>query len=171
MLAAPDVTVYLVEGEKDADRLVSALLYLGLPTSGAGKWKLAHSEFLRGRRVVILPDNDEAGRDHAKKANKSLRDIAAEVRIVAFQLPEKGDVSDWLDAGGSVQELVRMHSDAAPATPSGEEEEDEGRKPGQTDLLVVRQGTLPPAARQERRHLPCHRHTGEGTQDGCTSVS
>lgn len=137
LLAAPDAIVYLVEGEKDADRLASLGLVATTNVGGAGKWKLAHSEFLRGRRVVILPDNDEAGRDHAKRANKSLRDVAAEVRIVALpDLPEKGDVSDWLDAGGSVQELVRMHSDAAPAAPSGEEEEDEGRKPSQTDLLV-----------------------------------
>lgn len=137
LLAAADATVYLVEGEKDADRLASLGLVATTNVGGAGKWKVAHSQFLRGRRVVILPDNDEAGRDHAKKAAKTLGGVALDVRIVSLpDLPKKGDVSDWLDAGGTVEELVRLHSEAAPTAPAAEEVDDEGRKPSQTDLLV-----------------------------------
>lgn len=136
LLAAPDAVVYLVEGEKDADRLASLGLVATTNVGGAGKWSPAHSEFLRGRRVVILPDNDEAGREHAKKAIKTLRGIASEVCVITLpDLPEKGDVADWLDAGGTVEGLVLLHSNAAPTAP-GDDEDDEGRKPSQTDLLV-----------------------------------
>ncbi len=141
LLAAPDAVVYLVEGEKDADRLASLGLVTTCNAGGAGKWRKEHSEFLRGRNVVILPDNDQAGQLHAVKVAKTLRGIAADVRIVTLPgLDEKGDVSDWLDAGGTVEELALMHSTAAPAAPAapaGEEDDDgEGRKPSQTDLLV-----------------------------------
>lgn len=138
LLAAPDAVVYLVEGEKDADRLASLGLVATTNAGGAGKWKVSHSEFLRGRSVVILPDNDTPGRAHAQQSLKNLRGIAADVRIVKLPgLPDKGDVSDWLDAGGTVEELVDMHASAAPTAPAGEDDDDgEGRKPSQTDLLV-----------------------------------
>ena len=62
----PDVlraeTVFCVEGEKDADRLMSAGLVA--PTcnpGGAGKWFPSYSESLKGKNVRILPDNDEPG--------------------------------------------------------------------------------------------------------------
>jgi len=50
--------VYLVEGEKDVD----ALWRLGLPATcnpmGGGKWRDQYNPHLKGKRVVILPDND-----------------------------------------------------------------------------------------------------------------
>jgi 5S rRNA maturation endonuclease (ribonuclease M5) len=67
LAAAPDAVVYLVEGEKDADRLASLGLVATCNAGGAGKWRKEHSEFLRGRHVVVLPDNDDAGREHARK--------------------------------------------------------------------------------------------------------
>lgn len=138
LLAAPNTVVYLVEGEKDVDRLASLGLVATCNAGGAGKWRKEHSMFLRGRSVVILPDNDQAGQLHAVKVAKTLRGIAADVRIVTLPgLPDKGDVSDWLDADGTVEGLALMHSTAAPAAPAGEEDDDgEGRKPSQTDLLV-----------------------------------
>ena len=136
LLAAPDAVVYLVEGEKDADRLTSLGLVATCNAGGAGKWRAEHSEFLRGRHVVILPDNDDAGRKHANKAVKELRGIAADVRVIALpDLPEKGDVSDWLDAGGGITALEAMLQEASVATAEPGEEESE-KKPSQTDLLV-----------------------------------
>ena len=136
LLAAPDAVVYLVEGEKDADRLASMGLVATCNAGGAGKWTAAHSEFLRGRNVVILPDNDGAGVEHAKKATKTLRGIVASVRTITLpDLAEKGDVSDWLDAGGTVEGLALLHSEAPPTAPAGDDDDKE-RKPSQTDLLV-----------------------------------
>jgi len=135
-VAAPDAVVYLVEGEKDADRLASLGLVATCNAGGAGKWRKEHSEFLRGRHVVVLPDNDDAGREHARKAVKALRGIATDVRVVELpDLPEKGDVSDWLDAGGSVAALEDMLKEAPAANAEPGEDEPE-KKPSQTDLLV-----------------------------------
>ena len=138
LLASLDAVVHLTEGEKDADRLAEMGLVATTNAGGAGKWRKEHSEFLRGRSVVILPDNDQAGQLHAQKVAKTLRGIASDVRIVTLHgLPDKGDVSDWLDAGGTVEELALMRGSAAPTAQAGEEDDDgEGRKPSQTDLLV-----------------------------------
>jgi hypothetical protein len=108
--ADPARTVYVVEGEKDADRLASIGLVATTNAMGAGKWRDEYAEHFRGRHVVILPDNDQVGRDHAEAVCRSLLGIAASVRVVELpDVPEKGDVSDWLDAGGHrprLEELV-----------------------------------------------------------------
>jgi putative DNA primase/helicase len=68
-----------------------------------------YNEYLRGRHVVVLPDNDGPGRKHAEQVAAATHGTAASVRIVELPgLPEKGDVSDWLDAGGSADELIRL---------------------------------------------------------------
>ena len=147
LLAAPEELVFIVEGEKDADRLASMGLVSTCNAGGAGKWKKEHSRFLKGRRVVILPDNDGTGDLHAKAVKKSLRGIAKQVRIVELPgLELKGDVSDWLDAGGTLEALQELleeagsaHAGAPDAAPAGADdsaEDAEGRKPSQTDLLV-----------------------------------
>ena len=58
--------VYLVKGEKDCDTLFSHGLTATCNDSGAGNWKPEFNEFLKGRDVVILEDNDEKGRKHGK---------------------------------------------------------------------------------------------------------
>jgi hypothetical protein len=63
-------------------------------SGGAGKWRDEHSETLRGARVVILPYNDDPGRQHAQKVAQHLQGVAAEVRVLELRgLPEKGDVA------------------------------------------------------------------------------
>lgn len=102
-------TVFVVEGEKDAD----GLRRLGFPAScnpeGAGKWRDAYNQCLAGKRVVILPDNDEPGEQHALHVAGSLLSVAAAVKIVRLSgLPPKGDVSDWLNAGHTREELAEI---------------------------------------------------------------
>jgi AAA domain len=107
-------TVFVVEGEKDADA-VSALGFVATTNpGGAGKWSDHYSETLVGAEVVILPDNDESGRRHALAVAKSLHGKAANVRVLCLPgLPEKGDVSDWIRAGGAAEQLVSLAA-AAP---------------------------------------------------------
>jgi putative DNA primase/helicase len=107
LAADPAELVFIVEGEKDADRLASLGFVATTNAGGAGKWRGEFGEFLRGKRVVIIPDNDGPGREHATKVARSLRVVAASVRVLELpNLPPKGDVSDWLDAGGLVDELL-----------------------------------------------------------------
>jgi hypothetical protein len=114
LTADPSQTVFIVEGEKDADRLADLGLVATTNAGGAGKWRDEFSEFLRGRHIVIIPDKDTPGREHAKKVARSLQGVAASVRVLELpNLPPKGDVSDWLDAGGVVDELLVL-AEAAP---------------------------------------------------------
>lgn len=100
--------VYIVEGEKDADRLTSLGLIATTNVAGAGKWTDELSMHLKDRDVVILPDNDEPGEDHAKKVEQSLNGIAKSVKIVRLPgLPPKGDVSDFLNKGKTLQDLLK----------------------------------------------------------------
>lgn len=113
--ADPKSPVVVCEGEKDADRLRKLGLTATCNPGGAGKWLKEYTASLKDRRVVILPDNDQAGRDHAQLVARHLNGTAAAIKIVELPgLPNKGDVSDWLDAGGDVGQL-REAIKAAPA--------------------------------------------------------
>jgi putative DNA primase/helicase len=104
-----DRRIFIVEGEKDVDTLAE----LGYPATtnvgGAGNWKDSYSAYLKNADVVILPDNDEPGKRHAEKVAASL--LAAGVRVRVLELPnlaEKGDVTDWLNAGNTLEALEEM---------------------------------------------------------------
>jgi putative DNA primase/helicase len=110
----PSVTVWVPEGEKDCDRLASVGLVATCNAMGAGKWRKAHAEPLKGRTVVVLPDNDDPGRVHAQQVAASCKAAGASVKILELPgLPDKGDVSDWLDAGHTSDELIAL-AEAAP---------------------------------------------------------
>jgi AAA domain len=97
LLKFPDATVFICEGEKDADRVAS----LGhcATTVAHGKWTDDCVQALVGRDVIILQDNDKGGRTKALEAAQALHGTATSIRIVPLpDLPNKGDVSDWLDA-------------------------------------------------------------------------
>jgi putative DNA primase/helicase len=102
-------TVVIVEGEKDVDRLWS----LGIPATcnngGALKWKQPQTAALRSagcQRVIILPDNDDPGREHAERVAVLCKKAGMSVSVCELPgLGPHGDVSDWLDAGHSVDDL------------------------------------------------------------------
>ncbi len=120
LLADPSRPVFVVEGEKDCDNLASIGITATCNVGGAGKWKPEYSEHLRGRSVVILPDNDEPGGKHAQQVAASLHGIAASVKIVELpRLPDKGDVSDWIAAGGTADDLANLAKLAHEWTPAG----------------------------------------------------
>lgn len=110
ILEAPaDAVVFIAEGERDVDALTSLGAYATTNAGGAGNWEPHLSESLRGRKVVILPDNDKAGETHATKVKAALEGIAASVKIVRLPgLREKGDVSDWIGEGGTLAQLVSL---------------------------------------------------------------
>jgi hypothetical protein len=92
-----DATIFITEGEKDADRLWS--IDLCATTVASGKWTEDCVQALAGRHVLILADNDTAGERKALEAATLLHGVADTVRVI--RLPGLGageDVSDWLDA-------------------------------------------------------------------------
>ena len=105
--------VYVVEGEKDADALTAEGLVATTSPMGAGKWRSEYAEALAGAQVVILPDNDEAGRKHGEDVSSALRAVGADFTVLALPgLPDKGDVSDWLRTGGTAA-LLELLADQA----------------------------------------------------------
>lgn len=98
--------VFLVEGEKDADALAAWGHVATTVSGGAKNWRPRHASVLAGATVVILPDNDDAGRSYAQQAAADLVAAGCTVRVVPLpDLPPKGDVSDWLAAGGDFDDL------------------------------------------------------------------
>lgn len=121
LLARADETIFLVEGEKDADNLAALGLLATCNAGGANKWHASLSQHFRGRNVVVLPDNDDAGRAHAQLVAGKLHGIAASVRVLALpNLPHKGDVSDWLEAGHGADELRAMAERATMPVPAND---------------------------------------------------
>lgn len=113
-------TVYVVEGEKDADALVALGFSATTNAMGAGKWRDEYAAMLAGADVVVLPDNDDPGRAHAEKVAATLTEKGARVRIVALpDLPAKGDVSDWLARGNGAAQLEGVVQSAAPWNAAG----------------------------------------------------
>jgi hypothetical protein len=87
--------VWIVEGEKDCDTLAGLGFTATTNSGGAGKWRDEYTDALRGKPVVIVPDNDAPGLKHGNFVARSLHGIAASVRVV--RLPETAkDVSDFV---------------------------------------------------------------------------
>jgi hypothetical protein len=108
-------TVWVVEGEKDADNLIARGLVATCNVGGAGKWRRAYARWLVDKHVFIVPDNDAPGRQHAMEVAAATFEGAASCKVVELPgLPEKGDVSDWFQQGHGLDELLKLAHDARP---------------------------------------------------------
>ena len=148
--ADPSAVVFVVEGEKDAENLSRLGEVATTNPEGSSNSKLWDTapfrEPLRGRDVVILPDNDEPGRKHAERVARAIQGHARSVKVLNLPaLPAKGDVSDWMDAGGTQAKLRDMVAATKPWKPpakteghAGDSTEGEDReRPTQARLLVA----------------------------------
>src|SRR5688500_5192699 len=105
-------TVFVVEGEKDANRLWN----IGIPATcnagGAGKWGATEAKALAAAcvtRVIIIPDNDEPGHKHAQEVAAKCKKAGLAVSVIDLPgVGHHGDVSDWLDAGGTKEGLMAL---------------------------------------------------------------
>jgi hypothetical protein len=111
-LAGRDAVV-ICEGEKDADALWNVRIPATTNVSGAGKWREEYVAQLTAagvKRVRIIPDNDDPGRQHADEVVRSCLAAGIDARIVTLpSLPPKADVSDFLAAHPvtALHELLR----------------------------------------------------------------
>ncbi len=97
--ADKDCSVFIPEGEKDVDNLYQLGFVATCNPSGAGKWSILDDDCaLYNRKIIILPDNDKPGRDHAQDVAQRLSDLCGEIRILELPNLSKGqDVSDWIN--------------------------------------------------------------------------
>jgi hypothetical protein len=133
--------VFIPEGERDVETLRAFNFTATTNVGGAGKWKPEYSEFLRGRHVVLLPDNDTPGRAHVAQVAAALTGIAASVRVLTLPgLPEKGDVSDWFRVDGNAYRLLALANDtpSSAAVPSSRYDLDAGKKERQERIELGR---------------------------------
>lgn len=109
LAANPAHPVLMPEGEKDVERLRALGLVATTNPCGARSWEPHMSEWLRGRQVVILEDNDADGEWRGARLEHELKDVAFTVRRLGFPQMEPGaDISDWLDAGGTRDRLMQQ---------------------------------------------------------------
>ncbi len=164
--------VLLVEGEKDADKLFEIGLVATTNPGGASKWdglqkKHNIGEPLRGKDVVIIPDNDPEGREDAQMKAQCLQGVAKTIKILTLPgLLQKGDVSDYIqkqnDTDKANERLCQMIEGCEPWKPETSTEGPEPQPPEERltihsvqDLLetefkyvtpIISEGILPQGA-------------------------
>jgi putative DNA primase/helicase len=116
---------------------------------GAKKWKDTYNELLQGKHVVLIPDNDQEGREHMAQVGASLNGVAASLKLLELpDLPSKGDVSDWLvkfpDQESAAERLSMMIEGADPYEPP---------KQASIEDAVLDAGTLVRIEMQEKRTI------------------
>ncbi len=117
LASAPPGAVVVVEGEKGADALNRrGVLAVGTVTGAAGTPDLNALTVLLPHRVILWPDNDDAGRQHMARVAGSLLAMGhRDVRTVEWpDAPDKGDAADFT---GSDDELKALLAAARPYEP------------------------------------------------------
>jgi len=119
--------VYIVEGEKD----VLTLKKLGqaavsLADGAKSKWHKEYRDYFKGKEIVLLPDNDEPGRNYAAMLSDKLVSIAESVKVVDLakiwpDMPEHADISDYVAAFGreSFENVLTLAKNTPTRTAAG----------------------------------------------------
>ena len=113
-------TVHVCEGIPDA-----LTLYPHLPAGhvvvtnlcGASVAENVRRDIFKGKIVNVWPDQDEVGEKGREKFAKSIQHIASEVRIVPIPMPVGAvgkDIRDFLNAGGTFEQLTKAADIVAP---------------------------------------------------------
>lgn len=88
--------VLIVEGEKDADTAKEMGFTATTSPMGAKKWRDEYTSYLQGKSVVLIPDNDNEGREHMAQIGAAIRDTVKSLKWLDLpDVPSKGDLSDW----------------------------------------------------------------------------
>jgi hypothetical protein len=128
--------VLVTEGEKAAD--AARTLGFTATTSAGGAQVASKADWrpLAGKEVCIFPDNNAPGRKYAETVVGILSKLkpAPVVRVVELpDLPEGGDIVDWIDAHGEAAEPEGMRAEIEALAQSVEP-----WRPGDADDLAFR---------------------------------
>ena len=116
ILSQAQKAIFIVEGEKDADKLTEMGFLATCNSGGAGNWNKALNEYFEGRDVVMIPDQDTAGEKHLQTVLHNLQDLAKAIKVVNLPVKDKEDLSDWVQQGGNATQLKILVKDAALVT-------------------------------------------------------
>ena len=115
--------IFICEGEKDVETLRAWGCVATTNSGGATNWNEAMAAELAGMDVVVLLDNDQAGRDRGQKIALTLRKLARSLKTLSWPdhratCPAGGDVTDWRDQdGGDADRLFTIIDRLPPWTP------------------------------------------------------
>jgi Protein of unknown function (DUF3987) len=153
LAAAPGEPIWICEGEKDCDNVAALGLIATTNAGGAGKWQPELAQYFKGKELVyVVEDNDDAGRAHSEKIQKALAEIVPAIAVVSFpELPDKGDVSDWLKQGGNKQLLLARAEQAQKRTATSDNTIEPINLWGQFDPPPLPSGLLPEVIEQFAR--------------------
>ena len=105
--------VYFVEGEKDADNLIK--LGFTATTVYSKKWFESYTKQLTGSKIVFIGDTGEAGEQFKQFIWDNVKNIVKAFKVVNLpgleQLGNNKDVTDWLEAGHTKEELIEAIKD------------------------------------------------------------
>jgi putative DNA primase/helicase len=109
--------IWLLNGEKAVDRAVAEWKVVAtcLP-NGEAHWRDEYAKHFAGAEVVyVVTDNDPTGQEHGRFIGGQLARAGLTTRIVALpDLPPKGDLWDFIEAGGTY-EVALIDALASPA--------------------------------------------------------
>jgi 5S rRNA maturation endonuclease (ribonuclease M5) len=127
--------VCICEGEKDCDNVMELSLcdayggeVVAVTSGGADSWEDQLADDLRQKKVVLMPDDDAAGKRFAAEVAESLDSRKVEHRTVTFTDFGAKDVSDFLRNGGTVGQLAQRigadwaRTSGAPSLVEGEDQ-------------------------------------------------
>ena len=74
--------VFIVEGEKDVHTLEGLGLIATTCAGGSNSWKEEYNIYFKDKEVIIIPDNDDAGRQFGKTVARGIFPYAKTVKII-----------------------------------------------------------------------------------------
>jgi putative DNA primase/helicase len=82
---------------------------------GRNQWKLpSFAKAMKDKNVVLVPDHDQAGEEYIATVAASIVNVVKSLKIARLPgLPPKGDIEQWLAAGGTRDQLLAL-VEAAP---------------------------------------------------------
>ena len=115
-------TVYHLEGPKDVETARKKLGVVATTSGSTSSWRPEFRAHYTGADVVVIPDNDAPGRKYAETVAQDILQVAKSVKVVHLpDLPEGGDLTDWLESGHTPEEFFTVVEETEIYAPEEEE--------------------------------------------------
>jgi hypothetical protein len=102
-------SIFICEGEKAAEALIAKNLAATTFALGAGNLKDYYAKYFQDKNVVIIPDNDKSGKEHAQDVAKLLSNSAKAIKILnPISDKQKGDAVEFFKYGGTIEKLTAI---------------------------------------------------------------
>ena len=107
-------TVFILEGEKAVEAIRRWGITATCTYNGASKndqepkWLVEYNQYLTGKHVVLLPDNDDPGKAHMQYVYKILENVSSKKIIELPGLAIKADFYDWQEVGWTKDDLNKL---------------------------------------------------------------